>query len=60
MATHRPGTDGALAFAMGHVILSEFHVGQKTPFFMDYMRKYTDSPFLVYLDKREDGDLHAW
>ena len=50
-----PGTDGALAFAMGHVILSEFHVGQKTPFFMDYMRKYTDSPFLVYLDKREDG-----
>lgn len=50
-----PGSDGALAFAMGHVILSEFHVGEKTPYFLDYMRKYTDSPFLVELDDRGDG-----
>ncbi|MGP6173449.1 nitrate reductase subunit alpha [Corynebacterium sp. A21] len=50
-----PGTDGALAFAMGHVILKEFHVGESTPFFLDYMRKYTDSPFLVALEDRGDG-----
>lgn len=50
-----PGTDGALAFAMGHVILTEFHVGQGTPYFMDYMRKYTDSAFLVELDEHGDG-----
>lgn len=52
-----PGTDAALAFAMGHVILSEFHVGEKTPYFLNYMRKYTDSPFLISLDEREDGTL---
>ncbi|GGG77569.1 nitrate reductase subunit alpha [Corynebacterium pelargi] len=50
-----PGTDGALAFAMGHVILSEFHVGKKEPFFLDYMRQFTDAPFLVELDQRADG-----
>ncbi|SMG28715.1 respiratory nitrate reductase alpha subunit apoprotein [Corynebacterium pollutisoli] len=52
-----PGTDAALAFAMGHVILSEFHVGEKTPYFLNYMRKYTDSPFLISLDERADGTL---
>lgn len=50
-----PGTDGALAQAMGHVILTEFHVQKKTPFFLDYMRTYTDSPFLVQLKAHEDG-----
>lgn len=50
-----PGTDGALAFAMGHVILSKFHVTQQPQYFMDYMLKYTDAPFLVELDQLEDG-----
>ena len=50
-----PGTDGALAIAMGHVILSKFHVGEKEPFFLDYMRRFTDAPFLVTLDDRGDG-----
>lgn len=54
-----PGTDGALAFAMGHVILKEFHVSKKTPYFLDYMRKYTDSPFLVTLDTHPDGTVTA-
>ncbi|MDI5874015.1 molybdopterin-dependent oxidoreductase, partial [Shewanella xiamenensis] len=45
------GTDGALAMAMGHVILSEFHVTRREPMFLDYMRRYTDSPFLVELDR---------
>ena len=48
-----PGTDGALAAAMGRVILSEFHVGQRTPFFLDYLRRFTDSPFLVRLKARD-------
>ena len=50
-----PGTDGALAMAMGHVILKEFHEGKKEDFFLDYMKKFTDSPFLVKLKKRDDG-----
>lgn len=50
-----PGTDAALALGMGHVILKEFHVQKQTPYFLDYMRKYTDSPFLVKLEQTEQG-----
>ena len=32
-----PGTDGALAMAMGHVILKEFFVDRQTPYFADYV-----------------------
>ncbi|RSM85143.1 nitrate reductase subunit alpha [Kibdelosporangium aridum] len=53
LAPH-PGTDGALAMAMGHVVLTEFFRDRKTPYFTDYVRKYTDLPFLVTLDKRDD------
>ncbi|MGV0789017.1 nitrate reductase subunit alpha [Mycolicibacterium sp. XJ2] len=52
------GTDGALAMAMGHVVLSEFFVKQRVPFFVDYVRKFTDLPFLVKLEDR-DGRLVA-
>jgi nitrate reductase alpha subunit len=47
----RPGTDGALAMAMGHVILREFFVDRPTPYFLDYTKKYTDLPYLVKLDE---------
>ena len=50
------GTDGALAMAMGHVILSECFVHNRVPFFVDYVRQYTDLPFLVKLEER-DGVL---
>ncbi|CAM5572786.1 Nitrate reductase alpha subunit [Streptomyces avidinii] len=50
-----PGTDGALALAMGHVILKEFFVDKQTPFFTDYVRQYTDLPFLVSLKETEQG-----
>jgi len=50
-----PGTDGALGMAMGHVILSEFHVGRREPFFLDYMRRHTDAPFLVELVPSPDS-----
>ncbi|WP_017602580.1 nitrate reductase subunit alpha [Nocardiopsis alkaliphila] len=51
----RPGSDGALAMAMGHVVLREFFVERTTPYFDDYVRRYTDLPFLVRLEETEDG-----
>ncbi len=51
-----PGTDGALAMAMGHVVLKEFFVDRETPYFRDYVKRYTDLPFLIRLEER-DGDL---
>ena len=50
-----PGTDGALAMSMGHVILKEFFVDRETPYFTDYTKKYTDLPYLVALDEAGDG-----
>jgi len=47
------GTDAALAMAMGHVILKEFHVERQAPYFTDYCRRYTDLPFLVRLEPRD-------
>ncbi len=51
-----PGTDGALAMAMGHVILSEFYRDREVPRFSSYVKQYTDLPFLVTLQEQEDGD----
>ena len=48
-----PGTDGALAMAMGHVVLREFFVDRQVPYFADYVRRFTDLPFLVALDERD-------
>jgi nitrate reductase alpha subunit len=53
----RPGTDGALAMAMGHVLLREFFVDREVPYFTGYAKRYTDLPFLVRLDER--GDVGA-
>jgi nitrate reductase alpha subunit len=50
-----PGSDGALAMAMGHVILKEFYVDRETPYFRDYARRFTDLPLLVTLRERGDG-----
>lgn len=51
----RPGTDGALALAMGQVILEEFYAERATPYFLDYARKYTDLPFLVRIEDGKPG-----
>lgn len=51
----KPGSDGALAMAMGHVILKEFYVHNTTPYFTDYAKAYTDFPFLVTLTPHEEG-----
>ena len=55
MSPH-PGTDGALAMAMGHVILKEFFIERQVPRFVDYVKKFSDLPFLVSL-RAKDG---AW
>ena len=52
-----PGTDGALAMAMGHVILTEFFRDRQVDYFTDYTKRYTDLPFLVTL--REHGDAYV-
>jgi nitrate reductase / nitrite oxidoreductase, alpha subunit len=51
------GTDGALAMAMGHVIMKEFFVDRRTRYFDGYARRFTDLPCLVTLREREDGSL---
>ncbi len=43
------GTDAALAMAMTHVILKEFYVDRRSPYFDAYAKRYTDLPFAVVL-----------
>jgi len=50
----KQGTDAALAMALGHVILKEFHIDRQEPYFRDYCRRYTDMPMLVELEA--DGE----
>jgi len=52
----KQGTDSALAMAMGHVILREFHLDRQCSYFEDYARRYSDMPMLVRLDE-QDGRL---
>ncbi|MDE2005939.1 MAG: nitrate reductase subunit alpha [Rhodospirillales bacterium] len=52
----KQGTDAALAVALGHVALKEFHIARSVPYFEDYCRRYTDMPMLVRLE-REGGRL---
>jgi nitrate reductase alpha subunit len=44
------GQDGAYWMAVNHVILNEFHHQKQTPYFLNYLKRYTDSPFLVQLN----------
>ncbi|MBI3141689.1 MAG: nitrate reductase subunit alpha [Bacteroidetes bacterium] len=48
------GSDGAYWMAVTHIILKEWHHEKQTPYFLNYTKQYTDSPFLVKLEK--DGD----
>lgn len=53
----RAGTDGALAMAMDHVVLKEFYLDRRVPYFEDYAKRFTDLPFLLFLDEEErDGE----
>ncbi len=49
------GQDGAFWLAVTHIILKEAHHEKQIPYFLDYVSKFTDSPFLVELEKKGDG-----
>ena len=49
----RQGTDAALGMAMGHVILKEFYLKRKVPYFEKYARQYSDLPFLVKIEEKD-------
>lgn len=49
------GQDTALWMAINHVILNEFYAERQVPYFIDYLTKYTDGPFLIELEKDGDG-----
>ena len=51
----KQGTDSAVAMAMGHVILKEFHVDKPSAYFTEYVRTTTDFPYLVLLDESTQG-----
>lgn len=49
------GMDGAFWMAVNHVILKEFHIDRHVEYFTDYLKRYSDMPFLVALEKMESG-----
>ena len=51
------GQDGAWWMAVNHVLLKEFHHEKQVPYFIDYTKKYTDSPYLVVIDGGKPGRL---
>lgn len=53
----RPGTDGALAMAVGHVLLKEFYLDR--PAFAAHAMASTDLPALVRLRELEEGLVPA-
>lgn len=48
------GSDGAFWMAVTHLILKEWHHEKQTPYFLEYVKQYTDCPFIMKLEK--DGD----
>ncbi|TFG66333.1 MAG: nitrate reductase subunit alpha [Gemmatimonadales bacterium] len=49
------GQDGAFWMAANHVILKEYHADRQVPYFTDYLKNYSDAPFLVTLEQTNDG-----
>ncbi len=49
------GQDGAWWMAVNHVLLTEFHHRDRNEGFLDYVKRYSDSPFLIEIDEGEDG-----
>src|SRR5699024_12824007 len=50
----KAGIDAPLVIAMTHVILTDFYVKKETPYFIDYVKRFTDLPFLITVD--DDAD----
>ena len=45
------GQDAAYWMAVSHVILKEAFVDRSVPYFHDYLKKYSDAPFVVMLEE---------
>ena len=45
----RAGQDLPFWMAVNHIVLKEFYVDRQVPYFIDYVKRYTDLPFLVEL-----------
>ncbi|KRK80069.1 nitrate reductase, alpha chain [Companilactobacillus nodensis DSM 19682 = JCM 14932 = NBRC 107160] len=58
LAPH-PGSDAALAQGMTHVILNEFYNNKQVPYFTDYVKRFTDLPFVIMLDQSETNKEHV-
>jgi len=50
------GQDGAFWMGVNHVILKEFHVDHPTEYFLEYLKQYTDAPFLVTLQPAQNAE----
>ena len=53
------GQDGAWWMAVNHVLLKEYHHEKQTPYFIEYAKKYTDSPLLVELGTTDEPGLYT-
>ncbi len=49
------GMDGAFWMAVDHVLLKEFYADRQVPYFLDYLKRYSDAPFLVALEESAEG-----
>jgi len=49
------GQDAAFWMAVNHVLLKEFYVERRVPYFSEYLQRYTDMPFLVQIDGSRPG-----
>lgn len=45
------GQDTAFWMAVNHVLLKEFYVQRQTPYFVEYVKQYTDLPFLIEIEE---------
>jgi len=52
-----PGQDTAFWLAVDHVLLTEFYRDRQVPYFQDYVRQYTDLPFLVEVGEEGPGRM---
>ncbi|WP_018462140.1 nitrate reductase subunit alpha [Thermus oshimai] len=50
-----PGQDGAFWMAVNHVILKEYYADREVPYFRDYLKRYTDAPFLIEIQEGRPG-----
>lgn len=53
------GQDTAFWMATTHVILKESFVDAQVPYFIEYLKRYSDLPFLVKLEPGESGSYRA-